>query len=351
MVAELSASAGLARRYWRWGGRLLGGALSLALTLLGLLLFTFMLSHLAPIDPALQVAGDHASEATYAQVRHDLGLDQPLPVQFWRYLVHLAHGDLGISRITAQPVLSDLLRTFPATVELATCAIILGALGGITLAFLAVLKPGSWLDNAARLLSLVGYSVPIFWLSLLGLLLFYATLHWSAGPGRLDDIYLYSMEPRTGFVLIDSWLSGDREIFYNAISHLWLPVVALALLSMAGITRLLRAAMLEECNKEYVTLARSKGAGRLRILLRHVFPNVLGTLITVLSLSYASLLEGAVLTETVFAWPGVGRYLTSALFAADTPAILGATLLIGTCFVLLNTLADALTYLVDPRTR
>jgi peptide/nickel transport system permease protein len=159
------------------------------------------------------------------------------------------------------------------------------------------------------------------------------------------------MEPRTGFVLIDSWLSGDREMFYNAISHLWLPVVALALLSMAGITRLLRAAMLEECNKEYVTLARSKGAGRLRILLRHVFPNVLGTLITVLSLSYASLLEGAVLTETVFAWPGVGRYLTSALFAADTPAILGATLLIGTCFVLLNALADALTYLVDPRTR
>ncbi|WP_164037530.1 ABC transporter permease [Serratia marcescens] len=351
MAAELSASAGAVRRYWRWGGRLLGGALSLVLTLLGLLLFTFMLSHLAPIDPALQVAGDHASEATYAQVRHELGLDQPLPVQFWRYLVHLAQGDLGISRITAQPVLSDLLRTFPATVELATCAIILGALGGITLAFLAVLKPGSWLDNAARLLSLIGYSVPIFWLSLLGLLLFYATLHWSAGPGRLDDIYLYSMEPRSGFVLIDSWLSGDRDMFYNAIGHLWLPVVALALLSMAGITRLLRAAMLEECNKEYVTLARSKGAGRLRILLRHVFPNVLGTLITVLSLSYASLLEGAVLTETVFAWPGVGRYLTSALFAADTPAILGATLLIGTCFVLLNALADALTYLVDPRTR
>ena len=155
--------------------------------------------------------------------------------------------------------MSDLLRTFPATVELATCAIILGALGGITLAFLAVLKPGSWLDNAARLLSLIGYSVPIFWLSLLGLLLFYATLHWSAGPGRLDDIYLYSMEPRSGFVLIDSWLSGDREMFYNAIGHLWLPVVALALLSMAGITRLLRAAMLEECNKEYVTLARSRG--------------------------------------------------------------------------------------------
>ncbi|ATA21812.1 peptide/nickel transport system permease protein [Gibbsiella quercinecans] len=340
-----------ARQRWRWAQRLLGGAASLVLTLLGLLLFTFMLSHLAPIDPALQIAGDHASEAIYAQVRHDLGLDQPLPVQFWRYLVYLAHGDMGISRTTGQPVLSDLLRTFPATVELATCAIILGALCGITLALLAVYKPGSLLDNAARLVSLLGYSVPIFWLSLLGMLLFYATLHWSAGPGRLDDIYLYTMESRTGFILIDAWLSGDREIFYNALMHLWLPVVALALLSMAGITRLLRAAMLEECNKEYVTLARAKGACRVRILLRHVFPNVLGTLITVLTLSYASLLEGAVLTETVFAWPGVGRYLTNALFAADTPAILGATLLIGTCFVLLNALADALTYAVDPRTR
>ena len=211
MAAELSASAGAARRYWRWGGRLLGGVLSLALTLLGLLLFTFMLSHLAPIDSALQVAGDHASEATYAQVRHELGLDLPLPVQFWRYLVHLAHGDLGISRITAQPVLSDLLRTFPATVELATCAIILGALGGITLAFLAVLKPGSWLDNAARLLSLIGYSVPIFWLSLLGLLLFYATLHWSAGPGRRRHLLVQHGAAQ--------WFCVDRQLAVRRSRH------------------------------------------------------------------------------------------------------------------------------------
>ncbi|UCB29816.1 ABC transporter permease [Duffyella gerundensis] len=350
-MASTLAEAGFARRFWRSGGRLLTSVLSLLVTLIGLLAFTFMLSHLSPVDPVLQVAGDHASESTYQQVRHDLGLDQPLPVQFWRYLEHLARGDLGISHITNQPVLSDLARTFPATIELASCAMIFGAVFGITLALLAAWKPGSVLDNLARLVSLLGYSVPVFWLGLLGLLLFYAVLHWSAGPGRLDDIWIYTMEPKTGFVLIDSWFSGDPEMFRNALAHLWLPVVVLGMLSMAGITRLLRAALLEESNKEYVTLARAKGAGRVRILLLHIFPNVLGTLITVLALSYATLLEGSVLTETVFAWPGVGRYLTTALFSSDVPAILGSTLLIGGCFVLLNTLADALTYLTDPRTR
>lgn len=345
------AQAGSARLFWLRSSRLLIGIASLAVTLLGLLAFTFMLSHLSPVDPVLQIAGDHASESTYAQVRHDLGLDQSLPVQFWQYLVHLAHGDLGISRLTNQSVTGDLLRTFPATIELATCAMIFGAVAGIALALLAAWKPGSVLDNLARLVSLLGYSVPVFWLGLLGLLLFYAVLHWSAGPGRLDDIWVYTLEPKTGLVLVDSWLSGDPEMFRNAIAHLWLPVVVLGLLAMAGITRLLRAALLEESSKEYVTLARAKGASRGRILLLHVFPNVRGTLITVLALSYATLLEGSVLTETVFAWPGVGRYMTTALFASDTPAILGSTLLIGGCFITLNALADALTWLTDPRTR
>ncbi len=345
------AQAGSSRLFWLKSGRLLTGLASLLVTLLGLLAFTFMLSHLSPVDPALQIAGDHASESTYAQVRHDLGLDKPLPVQFWHYLTHLAHGDLGISSLTNQAVSSDLLRTFPATIELATCAMIFGAFFGIVLALLAAWKPGSLLDNLARMISLLGYSVPVFWLGLLGLLLFYAVLHWSAGPGRLDDIWIYTLEPKTGLVLIDSRLSGDPEMFRNAVAHLWLPVVVLGLLAMAGITRLLRAALLEESSKEYVTLARAKGASRGRILLLHVFPNVRGTLITVLALSYATLLEGSVLTETVFAWPGVGRYMTTALFASDTPAILGSTLLIGSCFIILNALADALTWLTDPRTR
>lgn len=340
-----------ARLFWRRTGGAIGAVLSLVVTLLGLLVFTFALSHLSPVDPVLQLVGDHASESTYEQARHSLGLDRPLPVQFWIYIERLIHGDLGVSSITGQPVASDLMRTFPATIELATCAMIFGAVFGILLALLAVWKPGSLLDNLARLISLLGYSVPVFWLGLLGLLLFYAVLHWSAGPGRLDDIWIYTLEPKTGLVLVDSLLSGDPAMFRNAIAHLWLPVAVLGLLSMATITRLLRAAMLEESNKEYVTLARAKGAGRGRILLLHIFPNVRGTLITVLALSYATLLEGSVLTETVFAWPGVGRYMTTALFASDIPAILGSTLLIGSSFIVINALADAITYLTDPRTR
>ncbi|MDE1186160.1 MAG: ABC transporter permease [Pantoea sp.] len=350
-MAASAPQAGFARPLWQRTSRLITSLLSLLVTLLGLLAFTFMLSHLSPVDPVQQIAGDHASEATYAQVRHDLGLDQPVLVQFWRYISHLAHGDLGLSHLTNQPVSADLMRTFPATIELATCSIIFAAVFGVALALLAAWKPGSIIDNVARFISLLGYSVPVFWLGLLGLLLFYAVLHWSAGPGQLDDIWIYTLEPKTGFVLIDSWLSGDPEMFRNAIAHIWLPVVILGMLVMAGITRLLRAALLEESSKEYVILARAKGAGRTRILLRHIFPNVLGTLITVIALSWATLLEGSVLTETVFAWPGVGRYMTNALFSADVPAILGATLLIGSCFILLNAVADALTWLTDPRTR
>ncbi|BBF85016.1 dipeptide transport system permease protein DppB [Aquitalea magnusonii] len=325
--------------------------LTMLLTLLLLLTLTFLLSRMAPIDPVLQVAGDHASQQTYAQVSHELGLDQPLPLQLGRYLLRLLHGDLGVSSTTAQPVASDLARAFPATLELATYAIVLASVCGVALALLSALKPGGWLDNLVRCFSLLGYSVPVFWLGLLGLLLFYARLHWAGGPGQLDDAYLYSLNERSGFILLDSWRSGDAEILRNAVSHLWLPVLLLAMLSMAGITRLLRAALLEECGKEYVTLARAKGAGRWRILWRHVLPNVSGTLVTVLALSYSSLLEGAVLTETVFAWPGIGRYLTTALFASDVAAILGATLVIGSSFVLLNMLADSLVLLLDPRSR
>lgn len=351
-MSNIDKSAGAMRRLWIGRSQhLASGLISLALTLFGLLVFTFLLSRAAPIDPALQLVGDHASEETYQQARHELGLDEPLPMQFLHYLGRLTHGDLGMSQLSQQPVLNDLMRTFPATIELATCAMFFGAFFGSLFAILAVYKPGSWLDQLARFISLLGYSVPVFWLGLLGLLLFYATLHWSAGPGRLDDIYTYTMTQDSGFVLLDAFRSGDINIIKNAIAHLWLPVAVLALLSMASITRLLRAVMLEESNKEYVILAQAKGASRLRILLVHVFPNVLGTLITILALSYTGLLEGAVLTETVFAWPGLGRYLTSALFASDTAAVLGATLLIGTCFVLLNALADILTKWVDPRTR
>lgn len=295
--------------------RLLQGLFTLLLTLFGLLLVTFSLSALSPVDRVLQIVGDHASQSTYDQVRHQLGLDQPLPVQFWHYLVNLAHGDLGIASATGQPVLHDLLAVFPATLELATLALIVGAVLGIVAGVLCARYAGSPWDLAVRTFTLLGNSVPIFWLGLLMLALFYARLQWALGPGRLDDIYQYTVEPRSGFALIDTWLSGDTAAFKNAIGHLALPVLVLAYYSLASITRLTRSACLSEMNKEYILLARAKGAGEMTILLRHVLPNIRGTLLTVTALAWTSMLEGAVLTETVFSWPGIGRYLTTALFA------------------------------------
>ena len=327
------------------------GLLTLALTLLGLLLVTFALSALSPVDRVLQIVGDHASQSTYDQVRHQLGLDRSLPVQFWHYLVNLFHGDLGTASATGQPVLHDLLAAFPATLELATLALVIGAVFGVIAGVLCARYAGSPWDFAVRTLTLLGNSVPIFWLGLLMLALFYAKLQWSPGPGRLDDIYQFTIEPKTGFALIDTWLSGDKEAFHNAFSHLVLPVLLLAYYSLASITRLTRSACLSEMNKEYILLARAKGAGEMSILLRHVLPNIRGTLLTVIALAYTSMLEGAVLTETVFSWPGIGRYLTTALFAGDTAAIMGGTLLIGVCFVLINNLTDVLVRLTDPRVR
>ncbi len=265
--------------------RLLQGLFTLLLTLFGLLLVTFSLSALSPVDRVLQIVGDHASQSTYDQVRHQLGLDQPLPVQFWHYLVNLAHGDLGIASATGQPVLHDLLAVFPATLELATLALIVGAVLGIVAGVLCARYAGSPWDLAVRTFTLLGNSVPIFWLGLLMLALFYARLQWAPGPGRLDDIYQYTVEPRSGFALIDTWLSGDTAAFKNAIGHLALPVLVLAYYSLASITRLTRSACLSEMNKEYILLARAKGAGEMTILLRHVLPNIRGTLLTVTALA------------------------------------------------------------------
>lgn len=324
---------------------------TLLLTLVGLLLVTFSLSSLSPIDPALQRVGDHASASSYAQARHSLGLDLPWPARFLHYAAALAHGDLGISHSTGQPVLDDLLRVFPATLELATLALLVGILTGPALGVLSAWRPRSGLDSLVRLISLAGNSVPMFWLGLLLLLCLYARLQWVGGPGRLDDAFEYTIDMRTGLVLVDSWRSHVPGAFMSAIAHLVLPVLLLGAVAIAQITRLTRAAMLAELGKDYVTLARAKGLTDGAVLLRHVLPNVSGIVVTVLALTYASLLEGAVVIETVFARPGLGRYLTTALFTADVPAIMGATLVIGCCFVTINSLADLLVRLLDPRTR
>ncbi len=322
---------------------------TLAVTLAALLCVTFALSVLSPVDPALRLVGDHASAATYQQARHNLGLDLPWPRRLGRYAAGVVHGDLGISQSTGAPVAQDLRRVFPATVELATLSMALATLVGIWLALVSAARPSGVLDAIVRVLSLAGNSLPIFWLGLLALYFFYARLQWVGGPGRLDDAYEYTIDMPTGLVLVDAWRSGVPAALTSAISHLALPVLLLAGYAIGNIARLTRAALLEESHREYVLLARATGAGEATVLLRHMLPNTAGVLLTVLALTYANLLQGAVSVETVFARPGIGRYLTTALFAADTPAILGSTLVIGACFVLINGITDLLVRLLDPR--
>lgn len=325
--------------------------LSLVLTVIGLLAVTFAMSAFSPIDPALQQVGDHASAASYAQARHALGLDAPVPERFARYLEGLCRGDLGTSTATGQPVSEELRRVFPSTFELSTIALLISAIAGVALALLSARWPGSWIDSVIRVISLLGSSVPIFWLGLVALALFYAHWHWAGGPGRLDDAYEYTIDMPTGLVLVDSWRSGMPGAFVSAIQHMILPVLLLSSYVLGSIARLTRTSLLGELHQEYVTLARAKGASPAWILLHHVLPNCIGPTLTVIALAYTSLLQGAVLTETVFARPGLGRYLTNALFYGDVPAILGSTLVLGITFILINGITDMLVRLLDPRLR
>ena len=324
---------------------------SLVVTFIGLTAVTFLISRLTKIDPVIAVIGDRASQATYERVAQELGLDQPPIVQYLIYLKRLVTGDFGMSVLTSQPVLSDLLRVFPATFELSTIAIVIGVALGVPAGVVAAAYKGRWPDHLIRIVGLFGYSVPVFWLGLVGLFIFYGKLGWVGGTGRLDVFYQGIVMPRTGVILIDSAIEGNWEIFANAFSHLILPAGILGYFSLAYIARMTRSFMIDQLSQEYVTAARIKGNSFWRTVWRHAFPNIMVPLITVIGLSYASLLEGAVLTETVFAWPGLGLYITRALFNSDMNAVLGGTVLVGTVFITINLVSDLLYKLFDPRLR
>ena len=329
----------------------LGVVTSLALTFIGLTAITFVIGRVMPADPVLAIVGDRAGQDVYAQVYRELGLDKPIYVQYLRYLGQLADGDLGTSIMTAQPVMEDILRFFPATLELATIATLLGIFVGVPMGVLAAVNQGRWPDHIVRIVGLFGYSAPVFWLGMVALLIFYAKLDWVAGPGRLDVFYDGIIDPVTGIILIDAALARDWDIFNNAVSHLILPASILGTFTLAYIARMTRSFMLDQLSQEYVLTARVKGASERVVIWRHAFRNVLVQLITIIGLTYASLLEGSVLTETVFAWPGIGQYITNSLFNNDMNAVLGGTIVVGVCFVGINMLSDLLYRLVDPRVR
>lgn len=335
----------------RPAGALLRFLATLALTFLGLLVVTFLIGRVVPVDPVLAAVGDRASPAVYARVRIEMGLDLPLWQQFWHYLGRVLQGDFGQSVLTARPVLADILRVFPATLELATVATVIGVLVGVPMGVLAAVNQGRWPDQVIRFLGLIGYSVPIFWLGLVGLLVFYARLEWVPGPGRLDVFYDDLVPSVTGVLLIDAALARDWQVWRNALSHLILPASILGYFSLAYISRMTRSLMLEQLRQEYILTARVKGLSELRVIWRHALGNTAVPLVTVIALSYANLLEGSVLTEIIFAWPGLGLYITNSLLNADMNAVLGGTIVVGCVFIGINLLSDVLYRTLDPRAR
>lgn len=325
--------------------------ISIAVTMLGLLMVTFVIGRVMPIDPVLSIVGESASKATYDAARESMGLDKPVIVQFFYYLWDVLHGDFGISLLNSHPVSEDIRRVFPATLELATLGTIMGIALGVPLGVVAAVKRGTWIDQVARVVALIGYSMPIFWLGLMGLLVFYGILGWVGGPGRVGIFYVDLVPSVTGMILIDSILDRNWTVFKDAFSHIILPASLLGYYSLAYISRMTRSFMLEQMSAEYITTARVKGLPERTVIWRHAFRNIRVQLITVVALSYAGLLEGSVLTEIIFSWPGIGSYITTALLSADMNAVMGGTVVIGLIFVLLNIFSDLLYKVFDPRAR
>lgn len=320
-------------------------------TYLGLLAVTFFIGRVIPIDPALAIAGDHAPTQVLERLRREMHLDQPLYLQFYYYLLSALSGDFGISVLTTNPVMDDIKRVFPATMELATVGTIIGAVFGVPFGVLAAVRRNSFIDQIVRVVGLVGYSVPVFWLAMVSLVIFYAKLNWVAYPGRIDIAFEYTFTPITGFFLLDSVLQGQWDVFWDVFRHIILPASLLGYFSLAYISRMTRSFMLNELGQEYIVAARAKGLSETRVIWGHALRSAAVPLITVIALSYAGLLEGSVLTEIVFSWPGIGFYITSSLRNADMNAVLGGTIVVGTVFIGINLISDLLYRTLDPRTR
>lgn len=333
------------RRYSRWSTTLASVATTLAL----LVVLTFIIGRLMPVDPVIAVVGADADRATYLKVQQELGLDQPLYRQFIIFVGQLFQGDFGTTLLTGRPVMDDIVRVLPATIELATVTIILGAGIGIPLGVFAAVNRGRVADHAVRLIALLGHSTPIFWIGMVGLMVFYAKLGWVGGSGRVDIYYEGMTDETTGFLLIDSLLAGDMDVFWSAVSHIILPASVLAYSKIAYLSRITRSFMLEQLHQEYVTTARAKGVSARNVVWKHAFKNIRVQLVTVVALSYGGMLEGAVLIETVFGWPGFGQYLTNALVIGDMNVVVACTLIIGCVFITLNLISDLLYKFFDPR--
>jgi dipeptide transport system permease protein len=319
-------------------------------TFIGVTLLAFMLIHLVPGDPIEIRVGEHGiAPARLAELRHEFGYDQPLWKQFLDYDWQLLHGDLGKSIVTQQPVWQEFTTFLPATLELGLCAIIFAMVVGLPLGVIAAVKRGSAFDYGLMGLSVTGASMPIFWWGLMMILIFSVALGWTPVSGRISD--LYYIEPWSGFMLIDCWFSDDAGACGSALSHLILPTIVLGTIPLATIARMTRSAMLEVLNEDYMRTARAKGLSAGRVVVVHALRNALIPVVTVIGLSVSGLLSGAILTETIFSWPGVGHWLVDSIERRDYPVLQGGALLVAIMVILVNLSVDLTYGFLNPRIR
>jgi dipeptide transport system permease protein len=331
--------------------RFLVGRLSLLVpTFIGITIAAFSFIRLLPGDPIIVMAGERSvSPERHAELMKQFGFDRPLWQQYVDFFLNAVSGDLGRSLVTKRPVFEEFLTLFPATVELSVCAILLAVILGIPAGSIAAVRRGSHWDHLVMGSALVGFSMPIFWWGLLLIILFSGVLHWTPVSGRISLIYFFP--PVTGFMLIDSLISGQKGAFASALSHLILPTIVLGTIPLAVIARQTRSAMLEVLSEDYVRTARAKGLSPSRIIGIHALRNALIPVITTIGLQVGTLLAGAILTESIFSWPGIGKWMVDSIFRRDYPSVQGGLLLIAAVVMLVNLIVDLLYGIINPRIR
>jgi peptide/nickel transport system permease protein len=322
-------------------------------TLLGVATIVFFMVALSPGDPARVMLGERANAQQLEQLREDLGLDKSLSEQYWLYLQRMVQLDFGESIKTGRPVMEEISELYPATLELAFWAMVFAAVAGVLMGVASAIKKNTWIDYTAMVGALVGVSMPVFWLALVLIMVFSVGLGWFPTGGRINVRFFF--ESITGVYLLDTFIymvrDGNTEYFLDALRHLVLPAVALGTIPLAIIARVTRSSMLEVLKQDYIKTARAAGISERRVIFRYALKNALLPIITVLGIQFGLLLSGAILTETIFAWPGIGRWLYTAIQARDYPAVQGGVIVISTSFVLINLVVDILYSLVNPRIR
>ncbi len=323
--------------------------LALIPVLIGVSIIVFLFIHLIPGDPALAILGERASVENVERMRKELGLDRPLWEQYFNYVGKIFKGDLGKSIRSNTPIADEIRTKFPATFELTVSAMFIAIIVGIPAGIISAARRGSAFDTLAMLLALIGVSMPIFWLGLMLVFLFSVFLKWLPFSGRLDS--MIALSPITNLMILDSLIQGNWTALANSLAHLILPALALSTIPMAIIARMTRSSLLDELSQDYIRTAAAKGLQERRILLRHALKNAFLPVITTIGLQVGALLSGAILTETIFSWPGIGRWLWGAIIARDYPIVQGTALLIAFIFVVVNLLVDVSYAFFDPRIR